>query len=151
MKFIIPSSQLSSRGYTGSTMSIRPSIHLSVCGQNRVRSVSSTILAISISYLHILSSSFRRCVLCIKCFFFVFFFFSKLKKKCDFSKFFEFVTLFYFDLGSSMSWSIVWVIMGWRGYPQNASVLVVLIAVWLKYHWDLFQNVQLTTCQHWFG
>ena len=37
---------------------IRPS----VCGQNRVRSVTSTILAGSISYLHILSSTFRRCV-----------------------------------------------------------------------------------------
>ena len=37
---------------------------LSVCGQNRVRSVSSTILIGSISYLHILSSNFRRCVAC---------------------------------------------------------------------------------------
>ena len=39
-------------------------ITLSVCGQNRVRSVSSTILIGSISYLHILSSNFRRCVTC---------------------------------------------------------------------------------------
>ena len=39
-------------------------VRLSVCGQNRVRSVSSTILIGSISYLHILSSSFRRCVAC---------------------------------------------------------------------------------------
>ena len=39
-------------------------VRLSVCGQNRVRSVSSTILIGSISYLHILSSNFRRCVAC---------------------------------------------------------------------------------------
>ena len=41
-----------------------PSVRLSVCGQNCVRSVSSTILIGSISYLHILSSNFRRCVAC---------------------------------------------------------------------------------------
>ena len=45
-------------------LSVRPSVRLSVCGQNRVRSVSSTILIGSISYLHILSSNFRRCVAC---------------------------------------------------------------------------------------
>ena len=39
-------------------------VRLSVCGQNRVCSVSSTILIGSISYLHILSSNFRRCVAC---------------------------------------------------------------------------------------
>ena len=43
-------------------------VRLSVCGQNRVRSVSSTILIRSISYLHILSSNFRRCVACNACF-----------------------------------------------------------------------------------
>ena len=37
-------------------------VRLSVCGQNRVRAVCSTILDGSISYLHILSSNFRRCV-----------------------------------------------------------------------------------------
>ena len=42
-------------------------VRLSVCGQNRVRSVSSTILVGSISYLHILSSNFRRCVACNVC------------------------------------------------------------------------------------
>ena len=40
------------------------SVRLSICGQNRVRSVSSTILIGSISYLHILSTNFRRCVAC---------------------------------------------------------------------------------------
>ena len=49
-------------GHTGFTLSIGLSVRLSVCGQNRVRSVSSIILAGSISYLHILSSNFRRCV-----------------------------------------------------------------------------------------
>ena len=38
------------------------SVSPSVCGQNRVHSVSPIILAGSISYLHILSSNFRRCV-----------------------------------------------------------------------------------------
>ena len=52
------------RGYTGCTLSVRPS----VCGQNRVRSVSSTILIGSFSYLHILSSNFRRFVACNVCF-----------------------------------------------------------------------------------
>ena len=37
-------------------------VRLSVCGQNRVRSVSSTILIGSISYLHIFSSNLRRCL-----------------------------------------------------------------------------------------
>ena len=44
---------------------VRPSVCLSacpsVCGQNHAHSVTSTIVAGSISYLHILSSSFRRC------------------------------------------------------------------------------------------
>ena len=43
-------------------------VRLSVCGQNRICSVSSTILIGSISYLHILSSNFRRCVACNVCF-----------------------------------------------------------------------------------
>ena len=47
-------------GYTGFTLSVC----LSVCGQNRVRSVFSTILARPISYFHILSTNFRRCVAC---------------------------------------------------------------------------------------
>ena len=46
-------------------LSVRPSVCLSICGWNRVRSVSSTILARSISYLHILSSIVRRCVIVI--------------------------------------------------------------------------------------
>ena len=66
-KFIIPPASTKLKGrYTGFTLSVClsvcSSIHLSVCGQNRVFSVSSTILVGSISYLHILSSNFRRCV-----------------------------------------------------------------------------------------
>ena len=69
---IPPTSTKLKGGYTGNTLSVcpsvcpsvRPSVRLSVCGQNRVRSVSSTILIGSISYLHILSSNQRRCVTC---------------------------------------------------------------------------------------
>ena len=90
-------------------------VRLSVCGQNRVRSVSSTILIGSISYLHILSSTFRRCVACnarlknLK--------FWRIFKLCNF----DFV---FFWLGIQYD-SMVWVIMR-RGYPQNAGVLVHL-------------------------
>ena len=52
-------------GYTGFTSSVRLSVCRSVCGQNHIRSVSSTIIAGSISYLHIFSSNFSRCVVCI--------------------------------------------------------------------------------------
>ena len=65
---IPPTSTKLKGGYTCFTLSVCPSVHLSVCGQNRVRSVSSTILIGSISYLHILSSNFRRCVACNDCF-----------------------------------------------------------------------------------
>ena len=50
--------------FTGLLVSPYLSVRFSVCGQNCVRSVSSTILIGSISYLHILSSNFRRCVAC---------------------------------------------------------------------------------------
>ena len=64
--FIIPSMK-SMRGILVSPCSsVRSSVHLSVCGQNRVRSVSSTISVGSISYLHILSS--RRCDACKVCY-----------------------------------------------------------------------------------
>ena len=60
--WLYPPLQRSWKG--GILVSPCPSVRLSVCGQNRVRSVSSTILIGSISYLHILSSNFRRCVAC---------------------------------------------------------------------------------------
>ena len=62
--FYTPASTKLKEGYSGVTLSVC----LSVCGQNRVHSVSSTILIGSISYLHILSSNFRRCVVCNVCF-----------------------------------------------------------------------------------
>ena len=71
-------------------------VHLSVCGQNHVCSVSSTILVGSISHLHILSINFRRCVAYKVCL--------KIIKFRNFGKFFKFVTLTLssFDLGSNM-------------------------------------------------
>ena len=69
-------------------------VRLSVCGQNRVRYVSSTIFVGSISYLHILSSKFRRCVACNVCL-----------NVWNFGEFLKFVTwtLSSFDLGSNMA------------------------------------------------
>ena len=61
--FIPPLNEIE-EGYTGFTLSLRLSVCLSVCGQNRVCSVYFIILAGSISYLHILSISFRRCAVC---------------------------------------------------------------------------------------
>ena len=88
------------RSWKGSILvSPCPSVRLSVCGQNHVRSVSSTILNGSISYLHILSSNFRRCVACNVYF--------KIKKKCNFGKFFKFVTL------TLSSWDTIWLNIVW--------------------------------------
>ena len=95
--FIKPPTQQSWRGYTGFTLSVCLPVHLVICGQNRVRSVSSTILAGSISYLHILSTNFRRCVACHKI----------LAISLNFH-------LCLVWLGIQYE-SIVWVIMGWRG------------------------------------
>ena len=57
----------------------------------------------------------QRCVTCITSF--------NLEKN-SIGKFFEFVTLTLscFEFGSNMTWSIVWVIIGRQGYPQNAAV-----------------------------
>ena len=74
------------RGYTGFSLGVHPSVHRYVCpsvDKNiSVPSVSSTILAGSIWYLHILSSNFRRCVMSIVYF-----------KIWSFGKFFKLVTL----------------------------------------------------------
>ena len=66
VKVNLPLAQRSWRGVNRFHL-VRPLVHLSVrrlsvCEKNRVRSVSSTILAGSFSYLHILASNFRRCV-----------------------------------------------------------------------------------------
>ena len=81
--FLYPPLQRSWKG--GILVSPCPSVRLSVCGQNRVRSVSSTILIGSISYLHILSSNFRRCVACNARF--------KIQNFEILANFFKFVTL----------------------------------------------------------
>ena len=78
--------------------SVRLSIHLSVCGQNCVCSVSSTKLVGSISYVHIFSSNFSRCVACKVRF--------KIKK----------FVFFWFGIEYD---SIVWVIMRWRGVSSE--------------------------------
>ena len=53
----IPTASTKLKGwYTGLTLSVCPFVRLSLCGQNRVRSVSTTIHARWIWYLHILSS-----------------------------------------------------------------------------------------------
>ena len=111
-------------------LSVYPCVHLSVCGQNRVRSVSSTILAGSISYLNTLSEGVSRVML-----------FFKILKIWSFDKFFKFVnlTLSCFDLGSNINCSIVWAIRRRPGYPQNAGVLVVLVSLFLS----IFFSVQL--------
>ena len=75
-------------------LSVCPSVHLSVCGQNRVRSVSSTILIRSISYLHILSLKFWR-----------------IFKICNF----DFVIFWLWIQYDSM----VWVIMRRRGVSSE--------------------------------
>ena len=48
----------------GISVSLRPSVRPSVRPASRVRSVAPAVLVGSISYLYILSSNFRRCVVC---------------------------------------------------------------------------------------
>ena len=69
-------------------------VRLSICGQKRVRSVSSTILDGSISCLHTLSSNFRRCVTC--------------KDFFQNSKIWSNFVFVLFWLGSNMNWSVIW-------------------------------------------
>ena len=101
--------------------SICPSIRPSLCGQNHVWSISSTILARPISYLHTLSSNFSGCVA------------SKVLLQnsniwiCG--KFFNILVDFvFFWLGIPYE-SIVRAVRGWQGYSQNAGVLVALVFV----------------------
>ena len=62
----IPQASLKLQGrYTGFTLSICLSVCLSIFGWNHVCSVFSAIFAGSISFLYILPSNFRRCVMCI--------------------------------------------------------------------------------------
>ena len=98
-----------------------------VCLVVLFRSAFSTILTGSISYLHILSSNFRGVSP-------VDFFFNSNSIIWSFGKLFKFVTLILSCFDLDMTCSTVWVIMGQRGYPQNACVLVVLVIFW--YSWS---------------
>ena len=99
--------------------SVRPSVRPShVRPASHVRSIAPTILVESISYLHILSSNFRRFVACqVSC----------KMSKFDFWQFFKicnFDVLFWLGIWCE---SLVWVITGRRGVSQNVGVLVVLV------------------------
>ena len=105
-------------------------VRLPDCGQNRVRSVSSRILIGSISYSHILSSNFRRCVACNARF--------KIQKFEIFAIFFKICNFDFVFLWLGIQYdSMVWVIMRRRGYPQNAGVLVVLLWLSFKHCYEL--------------
>ena len=118
----------------GILVSRRPSVrlvHLSVrasgCGQNRIRSVTSTILAGYISYLHILISNSRRCVARKD--------FSKIPK-CEFLVFFSkfvILTLFCFDLGSGAHFT---------------NIFSITIQMWSKFHFTLVQNLTRWSLQN---
>ena len=140
--FIIPLAQRSWRGLYWFYL-VHLSVCLSICGQNRVCSVSSTILARSILYSHILLSKFRRRVLC-KVYF----------KIWNFGEFFVTLTLSCFDLDP------IWLnSMGDHGaaggYPENADVLVVLVkpfACWAITFIETFACWAITFIQpfsHW--
>ena len=110
---IPPASTKLNGGILVSHPSVRPSVCLSVCGCNCVCSVSSTILAGSISYLYILSSNFQRCVvyegfnkLLVNQVLFVLNHIWQILEICNF-------VFFLFWLGIQYE-SIVWVIMGRR-------------------------------------
>ena len=96
--YYTPPAQRSCWGYIGFTPSVRLSVRPSrVRPATCVRSVASTVLVGSISYLCILSSNFRWCVACkVSC---------KNFKIWSFGNFLNFVTLTLccFDLGSDVN------------------------------------------------
>ena len=117
--FFIPSTSPKLKGgYTGFTLTVCPSASLSVCEQNSVRSVSSTILTGSISYLQILSSNFRRCVAC------------KIFPTSKNLKFWQILWICYFDF--VLFWigiqyeSIVWVTRMWNMISSPAKPTMCL-------------------------
>ena len=105
--------QRSCGGYIGFTPSVCQSICPSVRPTSRVHSVVPTVLVGSIWYLHILSSNFRRCVMC--------------KENWIFGIFLKFVTLTMSSFDLIWCESLPWVNIGRRGVSQNAGVLVVLV------------------------
>ena len=96
--------------------SVSPSVCPSVRPASRVRSVAPTVLVWTTSYLYMLSSNFRQCVVC--------------KVFCNFSKF-EFLAFFFifnFDFVFVSTWDLMWITRmgnhGVAGVSQNAGVLV---------------------------
>ena len=86
--------------------SVRPSVRPA----SRVRSVAPTVLVGSISYLHILSSNFRRCVVCK--------FFGKISK----FKFFAIFQNLYLWLCLVLTWELMWITsMGNHGASGGIS------------------------------
>ena len=113
--FHTPASMNVKGGYIGFILTVRLSVCPSFCGWNRVRSVSWTILAGFISYLHILSSNFRRCITC-----------KVHQKKFQKFMFWQFFLICSFNfvlfwLGIQYE-SIVWVIMGQQGVSSEQQV-----------------------------
>ena len=109
----------------GILVSLRPSVCPSVrpsrvCPASRVRSVASTVLVGSISYLYMYLIKQLQKVCCVQSFFQNLKFWQFLKI-CNF----DFV-LFWLGIWCE---SQVWVIMGRRGVSQNAGVLVVLVDI----------------------
>ena len=91
--------------------SVRLSICPSVCGQNGVRSVSSTILVGSISYLYILSSNSSKWIACMGYCIIPTFTFWHFLGICNFD--------FVFLCHGIWCESLVWVIMGRRGISKR--------------------------------
>ena len=99
---------------------VRLSLRPSVCGQNRARSVS-PILAGSIWYLHILSSNIRMFVACEV------FFSQNFEVLANSLNLWHWLWLFWFGIHCE---SIIWVILGRRGYPQNAGIAVGTVSTY---------------------
>ena len=113
--FLFPPHNEVVEGYIGFT----PSVRLSVRPAFRVHSVVPTVLVWSISYLYILSSNFRRCVVC------------NVIAKFQNLNFWQIFQIYNFDFVLFWLWiwceSLVWIIMGRQRVSQNAGVLVVLV------------------------
>ena len=147
--FIIPpASKKLKGGYTGFTASVRLSVRLSICpsvrqsvDKKRVCSVSSTILARTISYLHILLSNFRRCVAC--------------KGYCDnpwqSMNLWQIFGICNFDFVLFWLWiwyeSIEWVIMGRQGVFSERKRSNCSSCIWRDI-WSLVINYQILNENH---
>ena len=119
--------------------SVHPSVRPAFC----VCSVAPTVLVGSISYLYILWSNFRRCVLFTS--------FAKFQNL----NFWQFFKICNFDF--VFFWLGIWcesqvgVIMGWRRVSQNAGILIVLVRNWIDLWSFVIQIMEVhkqMTCSH---